>query len=134
MKSFNIGTLNVQGINKKEQKLELAKDMFNYDLDICTITETHIPESQFRDVITIKDSKYIIYSVNKVKSSHHGVGFIIKEQLNPIFTKIDDRICTAKISNTNHNITFISCSNTKTLWNRTTYKRRTIWENWENYQ
>ena len=92
MNNLNIGTLNVQGINKEEQKLELVKDVFNYDLDICAITETHIPENQFRDVITIQNSKYIIYSVNKDKNSHYGVGFIIKEQLNPEFTKIDDRM------------------------------------------
>ena len=108
MKYFNIGTLNVRDINTKEQREDLTKDMIKYEMDICSITETHIPIDQFRDEITIKRSKYVIYSANKDKNPHHGVGFIIKEHLKPTFKKIDDRICTAKIPYKKHNILFIS--------------------------
>ena len=75
---LDIGTLNVRGIQTVEQRKDLARDMIKYNLDICCLSETHIPESQFNEFIVVEgSSKFSFYSANADKNSHHGVGFIV---------------------------------------------------------
>lgn len=99
MKTINIGTINVRGLTSKFKEETLIEDIRKYNLDITTVTETHIKEEE--DLR--KYNKYTGFFVNENNNRHHGCGIIIKEELNPTFKKLHARICTAKLKlKTNH--------------------------------
>ena len=87
------GAFNVRGCNKSEQKLTLLEDMISYDLDILGITETHIPQHITVENLNKDKHQFVLFSVNNEGDTNHGVGFIIKKNINPTFKKITDRIC-----------------------------------------
>ena len=86
---LKIGTLNVRGCHSNHKLETLIQDFRKYKLDIIGITETHIPVSEE----LTESSEYTIFTVNKEKNIHHGVGIAVKKALNPIFMKLSDRIC-----------------------------------------
>ena len=86
---LKIGTLNVRGCHSNHKLEMLIQDFRKYKLDIIGITETHIPVSEE----LIESSEYTIFTVNKEKNIHHGVGIVVKKDLNPNFIKLTDRIC-----------------------------------------
>ena len=81
---FLLGTLNVRGCHSNHKLETLIQDFRKYKLDIIGITETHIPVSEE----LIESSEYTIFTVNKEKNIHHGVGIAVKKDLNPNFIKL----------------------------------------------
>ena len=62
--------LNVRGILNDDQRITLIEDAVKYDCKIIAITETHIPDKELEEEISIIDEKdnavsYILYSANK---------------------------------------------------------------------
>ena len=107
-----IATLNVRGINSELKKDITALDAYTYNTPIMVLTETHIPEEEHIEEITINTEKekaeYVLYSVNEQESSYHGTGFIIKKDLQPTFKKISNRVATATIKMRHNKMTVIS--------------------------
>ena len=60
----NFGTINVRGIQTKEQKETLVQDLIQHGVEFCSITEHHIPKQE--DLFEI--GPYIIYTVNEENS------------------------------------------------------------------
>ena len=102
IKKLNIGTLNVRGCKEKDQKETVIKDALKYNLDILSITETHIKEEllidNFNVVVNNQQENFTFFSCNQDKNSYGGIGFIIKKELNPTFRVINNRICQANIT------------------------------------
>ena len=103
--NLNIGTLNVRGLNAGDNRRNIFEDLIKYDLDILSITETHIKEEEYLEDFK---NKYTLFSTNKVNDSHHGVGFLIKTELDPTFSKITERICFADMKTRNQTIRVVS--------------------------
>ena len=98
----NFATLNVRGCKSTEELRKLAMDALNYNTKIITISETHIPLEEEIYEISVenksgKKGTYVIYTVNSKGNHHHGVGILVEKNLNPTFTKVTERICTATI-------------------------------------
>ena len=102
--NLKIGCLNTRGCSKIEQLNELCDDAGKFNLDILAISETHIKEECFTQDL----KSHTIYSTNNINNSFGGTGFIIKKDLKPIFQRISDRICKAKINLGKRNIVVIS--------------------------
>ena len=97
MKINNIATLNVRGIGDDNDKHILVEDAIKYNIDILTLSETHIPVEECLQEIESDNNTYILYSCNEEGNHHHGVGFLIKKDLEPTFTRIAGRIAKATI-------------------------------------
>ena len=91
-KTINFGTLNVRGLKKNIENV--YNDMKSYDLDLCAIQETHDPETEN----LLDNNNYVIYTTNEDKNRYHGVGIIARKNLNPVFNRISNRICTATVN------------------------------------
>ena len=93
-----IATFNIRGINNDYDKLLLAMDADKYKTEIIALSQTHIPEEELLCKIRTNKTTYILFSCNNNKEkAQHGAGFLIKENLNPIFKRITDRRATATI-------------------------------------
>ena len=97
MKVGNIATLNVRGINNDNDKLVLVQDAAKYKADIIALSETHIPQEECLYEIRGEKGSYILYSCNKAENTYHGVGFLIRKELEPDFKRITERIAIAVI-------------------------------------
>ena len=105
MKYITTGTLNVRGIKTEKQRKTLAEDAVKYNLHILSITETHLKED-ILDEISVKDengqnNSYILCATTKS-------GILVRKELQPSITKINDRICTAEVKLKEHKLLFIS--------------------------
>ena len=112
-KNFNVGTLNVRGLNSNLKIQQLATDMSKYQLAILAIQETKFKEEGISEIQTPdKKKSYGVYHAENSKSKHHGVGIVIEKGIKAEFKTIKDRICTATIKlegETNQNkVVFIS--------------------------
>ena len=93
-KIINIGTLNARGIKTDELKKTIAEDALKYDLDLLSISETHLnQEEDLLEDIEVKDNKgnhgtYVLFATDKT-------GILIRKDLQPSLKKIIDRICIA---------------------------------------
>ena len=88
-KYINIGTLNARGIMTEEEREILANDAIKYNLDILSVTETHLTEDIHKG-ITVKDENgkthtYILYATTKT-------GILIRKELQPLINKVNERI------------------------------------------
>ena len=92
MKIRNIATLNVRGISKDDDKFTLVEDAIKYKIDILTLSEE---ECLYE--LESENNSYVIYSRKEAENHHHGVGFLIKKELEPTFKRISERIATATI-------------------------------------
>jgi len=95
---FNVGTLNVRGLNSDLKKQQLATDMSKYQLAILAIQETKFKEEGISEIQTPdKKRSYDVYHAANSKSKHHGVGLVIEKVIKAEFKTITDRIRTATI-------------------------------------
>ena len=100
IKNINIGSLNIRGCKDKYKQDILIKDINRYNIQICGIQETHIPEDnliQLKSTLQKSDKTYLFYHVGAQNNSKHGSGIIVEKELNPLFSKISDRICQVKV-------------------------------------
>ena len=109
MKVNNIGTLNVRGIGDDDDKFALVEDADKYKLDILTLSETHIPEEEcLYDIESAEKKEYVLYGCNDDGNHHHGVGFLIRKELEPDFKRISGRIAQATIQMSKRKIHIIA--------------------------
>ena len=97
--------MNVRGIKTEKQRKTLAEDAVQQNLHILSITETHLNED-ILDEISVKDengqnNSYILYATTKR-------GILVRKELQPLITKINDRIFTADVKLKEHKLLFIS--------------------------
>ena len=96
--NFNVGTLNVRGLNSDLKKHQLATHMSKYQLAILAIQETKFKEEGISEIQTPdKKKSYDVYHAANSKSKHHGVGTVIEKGNKAEFKTITDRVCTATI-------------------------------------
>ena len=109
MKVKTIGNLNVRGIGEDEDKFLLAEDAYKYNIDVLTLSETHIPDEEcLYEFESEERQRYILYGCNEEGNHHHGVGFLIKSEFEPNFKRISGRIAQATIQMTQRKIHIIS--------------------------
>ena len=96
-KNFNVGTLNVRGLNSDLKIQQLATNMSKYQLAILAIPETKFKEEGISEIQTPDKKSYDVYHAANSKSKHHGVGIGIEKGIKAEFKTITDRICTATI-------------------------------------
>ena len=109
MKEYNIGTLNVRGIGNDDDKFALAEDADKYKIDILTLSETHIAEEEcLYEIDSAERQSYVLYGCNDEGNHHHGVGFIIRKELEPEFVRITGRIAQATIQMTRRKMHIIA--------------------------
>ena len=89
---MRIATLNARGIQKKEDRETLVMDTNNYNTPILVIPETHIPTEETITDIILNKNKYKLYNANKEGNTNHGIGLLVREELEPAFEKESDRI------------------------------------------
>ena len=113
MKPLNFGTLNAKGIksithNDGSLSLDLDRiiqDINKNNIDVLAIQETHLGEKVHQQ----KENGYLGFFTNDEGNRYHGAGILIKKELNPTFSRISARVCTARFKlNNNRNILFIS--------------------------
>lgn len=98
---INFGTLNVCGCQNSYEKETLANDAANFKIDVLGVSETHLKttETELEQISVSIDNKIIDYLFYYCgNNTHHGVGILIRKELNPSFNKISDRICTSTFS------------------------------------
>ena len=98
---IKVGSLNVRGFGDDA----ILDYVTKYKLNLLGVQETHIKDSEI-----LKDlgKDYIFYGVNTEGNYHHGVGIVAEKNLNPIFTKINSRICMCEIKLQKRKLVFIS--------------------------
>lgn len=91
---LRVGSLNVRGINKENERNNLADDFHKYHLDLLGVQECKLIGSEVVE-ITTNDAKkqYDLYFVGNNKN--HGVGIVAKKELKAEFRTITNRICEA---------------------------------------
>ena len=94
-----------RNIPYRKLNIIIIKDLQKYDIQVAGIAETHIIGEGLKSISVNKD-KYKLYHVGD--NSHHGVGIIVDENLNPSFGKVSERICSASLVIDNHKINIIS--------------------------
>ena len=99
METLEFGTFNVRGCCKDVKQKTLEEDLVCYGCHFFGIQETHLADVE----TTIQVGHAAIFSANDGKNWHGGVGFIVKNNLNPVFERISDRIakCTIKLKDRN---------------------------------
>ena len=99
--SINIGCLNVRGCRAKRIQNTIIEDCQRYDLQILVISETHLKGNSLDKHTTTdqynKINSYSMFYNGNEHHTHHGVGLIIDQDLQPSFKRISDRICTASM-------------------------------------
>lgn len=113
---IKFGSLNVRGMLKPEDKMDVVMDMYHNKIQVLGIQETHI-KGIGNETIRIKteDNKiksYDFFYTNSDNDHNHGVGIIVEKVLNATFESISERICKATIQimeNTHRKVCFISC-------------------------
>ena len=91
-KTTRIVTFNVHGLSAAEKKIDLARDINKYRVDICCLQETKV--SALCDE-TIQNVKVILLPC---KCRHYGLGFAINSRLAKrliSYKSVNDRIATA---------------------------------------
>ena len=78
-KHFNVGTLNVRGLNKMAKQQQLLNYMNLYNIDILGVQETSIPQRQSK--YTCMSTKYDCYFTNDERNLGSGVGIIINKSI-----------------------------------------------------
>ena len=102
---INFGTFSVRGIHQENDKDDLPNDAKNDNLDIISVSETHIGEETNTYVL----KEYVLYTVNGKESKNtHGTGILVKKEFKPKFERISDRICTTEIPLKHCKLIFIS--------------------------
>ena len=113
---LSIATFNVLGLSDHAKRYDLAKDCYNYNIDILAIQETKCIESE--DIIVYVDDngdkhqyRLIIFE-QKHGKTHAGLGFMINCKLLHCFTsygKVSERITFADFVFQSKNGTARSC-------------------------
>ena len=83
---INISTFNVRGLKDIYKRETLLNDFIKNKIDVLAIQETHQKDIEHLTYHR-KDNKYELY-ISECGNSHHGVGFLVKSEYNPIFRKI----------------------------------------------
>ena len=101
MRLLNFATFNVRGLRKifnnegsptGTDLTNIITDLKKHNIDAAALQETPYKEAE----ILQKEPGYTCYFVNEENNRHHGTGILVKDSLNPIFTKISGRVCTAR--------------------------------------
>ena len=117
MKTFNFAALNVRGLkkipnndgppNKDSNSLDLhniTTDLQTYKIDAIALQETHFPSSEHLQNV----KGYTGFFSNDENNRYHGIGILVKDCYNPIFTKISGRVSAASFKiNDKKDIIFI---------------------------
>ena len=106
VKEIKIGTLNVRGIKTDKQRKTLAEDAMRYDIDLLSISETHLKQKDLLEDIKVKDENgnhktYILFATNKTE-------ILIRKDLQPSLKKINDRVCIVVIQLKEHKLHLIA--------------------------
>ena len=96
-KSLNLGTFNVRGlVNNKEidnvRLQQLINDCDRYKVDVCAIQETHCTKFIVKSCKSSTSGKLYNFINFESESHHHGIGFVVCEDLQFTFKKIHERI------------------------------------------
>ena len=83
-KEFNIGTFNVRGLMKEQKQEFLARDIDNYNLDVCCLQETKIAEGIDQD---IGDRKHKLVAFQS-DCRFYGNGFVIDEKWKKQYSQV----------------------------------------------
>ena len=130
-KQLNIGALNVRGLIGADHEEKLMEDATFYNLDIIALSETHIKREvsqqklKYTNNIDSSTTNYVLYSCNTENNSYHGVGILIKADIQHKFKRITERVCTVDVR-LKHNTHSYLCTNTKLIRRKSTDKRRFI--------
>ena len=109
--SFNVGTLNVRGLNSESKKIQLANDMTKYQLTAMAIRETKLKKGGVIEINTSDNrNSYEIYHTGSEDNKHHEVGTVTEKCLDVEFKTVSNRTCTAtiKLKGKDEKIIFIS--------------------------
>ena len=88
---LSIATFNVLGLSDHAKRYDLAKDCYNYNIDILAIQETKCIESEDYIIVYVDDNgdkhqyRLIIFE-QKHGKTHAGLGFMINCKLLHCFT------------------------------------------------
>ena len=101
VQTINFGTVNVCGCQNLHEKETLAKDAANFKIHALGVSETHIKTAQPQlEQISVcvenKNINYLFYYCGN--NTYHGIGILIRKDLNPSFSKVNARICTSNFS------------------------------------
>ena len=86
-KQLNIGALNVRGLIGADHEEKLMEDATSYNLDIIALSEAHIKREvsqqklKYTNKIDSLTTNFVLYSCNTENNSYHGVGILIKEDI-----------------------------------------------------
>ena len=114
---LSIATFNVLGLSDHAKRYDLAKDCYNYNIDILAIQETKCIESEDYIIVYVDDNgdkhqyRLIIFE-QKHGKTHAGLGFMINCKLLHCFTsygKVSERITFADFVFQSKNGTARSC-------------------------
>ena len=89
---MKIATFNINGILTDFKRASIATDIEHYKIDILAIQETHLRGTGILEI----GNKHTLHYTGPEDHSHHGVGFIVKNNSNTTFIKVSDRICCIK--------------------------------------
>ena len=89
-RKLNIACLNVRGCRQDYKRRTIIDDCKQNDLHILGLSETHVLDTEL-----INYNKYTMYLCKG--TSHHGVGIVVDQSLNPTFKQLSERICQCEI-------------------------------------
>ena len=90
VKSFNIGTLNVQGCKDHHKQYSILEDAINYNLQVIGITETHLTEECTKTIAVKKNNNIssrtyeIFFGGIEGQNIFSGTGIAIESSLNKV--------------------------------------------------
>ena len=134
MRLLNFATFNIRGLRKifnnegsptGTDLTNIITDLKKHNIDAAAIQETHYKEAE----ILQKEPGYTCYFVNEENNRHHGTGILVKDSLNPIFSKISGRVCTARFQLTPQKEVLFICGYAphETLSNQLPEERETFY-------
>ena len=91
-RKLNVGTFNVRGLAKEQEKTKLADDMKKYDIQVLGIQEHHIVGESI-ETIKSSDGKEEYDLFLSGSGVYEGVGFAVSKNLHAEYRAINGRIC-----------------------------------------
>ena len=104
LENFSVGTFNLQGCSLKLRRWQLASDIGKYKISVCCLQETK--SNYMEETINGINLKFL-----NPQNKHHGMGFSIKKELEPLLHriwKVSEGICVLQLKTKPGIITIIN--------------------------
>ena len=89
------------------KKVSIARYAEKYNIQVMGVNETHIKESTIEQARGKRKNYTVYHNGIEGANKHKVVGILIEEEIPSTFTRVNDRICYAKIQLDEYNVILI---------------------------